>query len=125
MAKKKSAKKKSTKSSPASSDLSYGEAVAEIESILDGLERNESVDIDQLADQVEVASGHIQMCFSKLKAAETRVQKITAELEKATEQKNPKAKKARVAAEEEDDNPAMAEMADQFVEEDDDMDSPF
>ena len=123
------AKKKSTKKT----ELSYGEAVTEIEGILSTLESNDNVDIDKLADQVELASAHIQLCFSRLKSAEARVQKITTELEEATSSKGEassktaKAKKVaakKEAAEDSSELSAEAAMADQFVE-DDELDAPF
>ncbi len=127
MAKKKTSKK---------TELSYGEAVGEIETILTALEDNENVDIDQLADQVELASGHIQLCFSKLKAAESRVEKITAELDKATAVKGSKSTSSKSSAVSNapalsktsegkvSEGKASEDLADQFVE-DVDFDAPF
>jgi exodeoxyribonuclease VII small subunit len=61
-------------------DLSYSQAVARLEEILEKLERGE-VDIDELSALVEEAAGLVTLCREKLTQAEIQVKKITARLE--------------------------------------------
>lgn len=62
----------------------YSEAAGEIEEILETIDASDSVDIDQLADQVERAAELIRLCWDKLHAAELRVEKVTETLAEAT-----------------------------------------
>ena len=62
----------------------YSEAAAEIEEILETIDASDSVDIDQLAEQVERAADLIRLCWDKLHAAELRVEKVTETLAEAT-----------------------------------------
>lgn len=62
----------------------YSEAAAEIEEILETIDASDSVDIDQLAEQVERAAELIRLCWDKLHAAELRVEKVTETLAEAT-----------------------------------------
>lgn len=50
----------------------YGEAVDEIEQILESIDRDD-VDIDDLSDKVERAVELIRVCQDKLRATEARV----------------------------------------------------
>ena len=56
----------------------YAESMAELESILAGLERDD-VDIDTLASQVERASQLIAHCEGRLRATELSLQTILAQ----------------------------------------------
>lgn len=59
----------------AKKDLSYTEAMAEIERIMENL-RSEKVDVDTLTAQVKRASELITLCKSKLHATEEEVKKL-------------------------------------------------
>ncbi len=58
----------------------YGEAVAEIDEILNEIEDENEVDIDLLASKVERAAELLELCNSTLHNAELRVRKITDKL---------------------------------------------
>lgn len=59
----------------AKKELTYAEAMAEIEKILTRL-RSEEMDVDSLADEVKRATELIAGCKSRLRKAETEVTKI-------------------------------------------------
>lgn len=59
----------------AKKELTYAEAMAEIEKILARL-RSEEMDVDSLADEVKRATELIAGCKSRLRKAETEVTKI-------------------------------------------------
>lgn len=59
-------------------DLKYGEAMAEIESIIASLENGEA-DIDSLSERVGRASELIAMCRGRLRKAEEEVKRILEE----------------------------------------------
>lgn len=61
-------------------DLGYADAVAELEQILDDLERDE-VDVDRLAVQVRRAADLITLCRGRLGEAQVEVTRIVADLE--------------------------------------------
>ncbi|HIA27788.1 MAG TPA: exodeoxyribonuclease VII small subunit [Planctomycetes bacterium] len=61
----------------------YSEAAAEIEEILEKIDASDTVDIDQLAEQVERAADLIRLCSDKLHAAGLRVEKVTETLAEA------------------------------------------
>jgi exodeoxyribonuclease VII small subunit len=60
--------------------LSFGEAVTEVEAILERLEAEE-VDIDQLGDEVRRAVELIQLCRDKLAKTDDEVRELVADLE--------------------------------------------
>ncbi len=60
--------------------MSFGEAVAEVEEILAGLER-ENVDIDSLGDEVKRAVELIQVCRQKLEKTDGEVRGLVAGLQ--------------------------------------------
>jgi exodeoxyribonuclease VII small subunit len=60
--------------------LSFGEAVAEVEEILAGLDR-EDVDIDTLGDEVKRAVELIRVCREKLARTDAEVRELVAGLE--------------------------------------------
>ena len=69
------------KKKKAASSLSFGEAMAEVEQLLAGLE-SEEIDIDDLADEVKRAVELIGVCRQKLEKTDTEVRGLVAELPK-------------------------------------------
>lgn len=65
----------------AKKEPTYREAAAEIDHILSEIEDETEIDIDELAGKVERAAHLIQLCMARLKGAETRVRKITDDLQ--------------------------------------------
>lgn len=63
-------------------ELSFGEAIAELEAILRQIEAEET-DIDELAGQLQRATGLLDLCRGKIRKAETEVNQIVADLEAA------------------------------------------
>ena len=59
----------------AKKNISYTEAMAEIEKIMAKL-RNESIDVDTLAAEVKRASELIEMCKQRLRTTEEEVRKL-------------------------------------------------
>ncbi|MCA8959511.1 MAG: exodeoxyribonuclease VII small subunit [Planctomycetes bacterium] len=59
---------------------SFGQARAEMDQILERIERDRALDVDDLADCVERASALIKFCYERLEKAEVRVRKVTEEL---------------------------------------------
>jgi len=55
--------------------LSYGEAVAEIESILEKIE-NAVLDVDELAEQVSRVTLLLKMCRDRLHKTEAQIEEI-------------------------------------------------
>jgi exodeoxyribonuclease VII small subunit len=55
--------------------LSFGDAVAEVEGILDGLEED-NVDIDKLGEEVRRAVDLIQVCRAKLEKTDAEVRQL-------------------------------------------------
>ena len=74
-------RKANPKRTPARS-LSFGEAVAEVEEILAGLEED-AVDIDRLGDEVARAVELIQVCREKLEKTDREVRDLVAGLQSA------------------------------------------
>jgi len=64
-----------------SKTISYKEAVAEIEDILEKIE-NEELDVDDLTEKVKRVSSLITLCKEKLHNTEQEVEKILKEMEK-------------------------------------------
>ena len=62
-------------------ELSYGEAAARLEEILDRIEEGK-VDIDELSGLVAEAAGLVALCRGKIHAAEVQVKTITEQLER-------------------------------------------
>jgi exodeoxyribonuclease VII small subunit len=89
-------------------ELKYGEAAAELDKILKGIEEGE-IDIDDLSGRVERATELIKLCREKLNATQIRVQRVVETLEEETE------------AEEEE----VWEEEDTKVEEEDEEEAPF
>ncbi len=63
-------------------ELSFGEAISELEEILQRIEAEET-DIDELAGQLKRATGLLDLCRGKIRKAETEVNQIVADLEAA------------------------------------------
>ncbi len=63
-----------------SKTISYKEAVAEIEVILEKIE-NEELDVDDLTEKVKRVSSLIKLCKEKLHNTEQEVEKILKEME--------------------------------------------
>ena len=56
-------------------DLGYAEAVAELEEILELLERDD-VDVDQLSTHVQRAATLIELCRERIGAAKLRIEEV-------------------------------------------------
>jgi len=65
----------------AKKEISYKDAVKEIEEILHQIE-NEELDVDILSEKVKTVSNLIKLCKNRLHQTETEVQKILDEMEK-------------------------------------------
>lgn len=59
----------------AKKDISYSEALAQIEAIVEKIENNE-FDVDELAQNVKKVSELIKLCKSKLRSTEEEVEQI-------------------------------------------------
>jgi exodeoxyribonuclease VII small subunit len=60
-------------------NISYKDAIEEIESILQQVESGE-LDVDQLTDKVKRASALLDFCNKKLKTSEQEIEKIIKEM---------------------------------------------
>jgi len=65
--------------------LGYAEALAELEAILAGLER-EAVDVDHLAERVQRAATLIRLCRSRVASARLEIETVVADLERAADE---------------------------------------
>ena len=63
-----------------SKDQSYGEAITEIEEILEKIETGE-LDVDELTAKVKRVASLLDICKKKLKTTETEIQKVIEGLE--------------------------------------------
>ena len=63
-----------------SKKVSYNEAMAEIEDILEKIE-NEELDVDELAEKVKRVSVLLKICKDKLQKTNEEVEKILKEME--------------------------------------------
>ena len=63
-----------------SSEPTYSEASAELETILQEVESGE-IDLDVLSEKVERAAALLTLCRQKLAATETKVKKVTKDLD--------------------------------------------
>ncbi|MBL7111677.1 MAG: exodeoxyribonuclease VII small subunit [Bacteroidales bacterium] len=61
-------------------NISYKDAIEEIESILQQVESGE-LDVDQLTDKVKRVSALLEICNKKLKTTEKEVEKIIKEMQ--------------------------------------------
>jgi len=68
-----------------SDEPSYAELSGELETILDEIESGE-IDLDELSTKVERAATLLSQCRKKLAATETKVKKVTAELQTAMDE---------------------------------------
>ncbi len=67
----------------AGSEIGYGDALAELERILDEIE-DDAVDVDVLATRVRRAAELLRVCRDRIAAARIEVTQIVADLEPAT-----------------------------------------
>ena len=74
------AERKTNPKRPQARSLSFGEAVAEVEGILAGLEED-AVDIDRLGEEVARAVELIQVCREKLEKTDREVRDLVAGLQ--------------------------------------------
>jgi len=100
---------KKAQSQKTAADVKYGEAVAEIEQILESIDQEE-IDIDDLAAKVARAVTLIQVCQERLRATEASVVQALEGLEELPEEAPaetaaPEAPEPAPADEEEDDLP--------------------
>ncbi|MFC2098506.1 exodeoxyribonuclease VII small subunit [Bacteroidota bacterium] len=58
-----------------SKDPTYGEAMTEIEEILEKIESGK-LDVDELTEKVKRVAGLLDTCRKKLKTTETEIQKV-------------------------------------------------
>lgn len=63
-----------------SKEITYGEAMTQIEEILGKIEAGE-LDVDELTDKVKRVASLLDICKKKLKTTETEIQKIIEGLE--------------------------------------------
>lgn len=63
-------------------EFRYGEAVEELERILEALE-GDAVDVDVLASKVQRASELIRLCRERLHSTQLEIEKVVADLESA------------------------------------------
>jgi exodeoxyribonuclease VII small subunit len=63
-----------------SKDPTYGEAMAEIEDILQKIESGE-LDVDELTEKVRRVANLLDLCRKKLKTTESEIQKVIEGLE--------------------------------------------
>jgi len=61
-------------------ELSYNQAIGEMEKILSKIE-NQDLDVDELADQLKRVNELIRICKKKLLTAEKEVEKILKEMD--------------------------------------------
>ena len=65
------------------SNISYTEAIKQIEEILKKIE-SEELDVDELSDKVKKAADLLKLCKSKLHDTEEEIQKILDDMETNT-----------------------------------------
>ena len=63
-----------------SKEPTYGEAMIEIEEILENIESGE-LDVDELTDKVKRVASLLDICKKKLKTTEVEIQKVIESLE--------------------------------------------
>jgi len=61
-------------------DLSYADAIEELDGLLDDLERDDA-DVDELATKVRRAAALIRLCRSRIGAARVEIDRIVTDLE--------------------------------------------
>lgn len=60
-------------------DLSYAEAIDELEALLDDLERDDA-DVDELATKVRRAAALIRLCRSRIGVARVEIDRVVTDL---------------------------------------------
>jgi exodeoxyribonuclease VII small subunit len=63
-------------------NITYSEAIAEIEVIVEKIENNE-LDVDELAQNVKRVADLVKLCKAKLRATEEEVEKILKDFDEA------------------------------------------
>lgn len=66
---------------PQEPSLRFGDAIAELETILARIE-GEEIDIDQLGEELKRATQLLELCRAKIKKAEVEVSQIVQSLER-------------------------------------------
>lgn len=61
-------------------ELGYAEAIAELEEILETLDRDD-VDVDQLSEHVQRAAELIELCRERIGSAKLRIEEVVGALE--------------------------------------------
>jgi exodeoxyribonuclease VII small subunit len=61
-------------------ELGYAEAIAELEEILETLDRDD-VDVDQLSEHVQRAAELIELCRERISSAKLRIEEVVGALE--------------------------------------------
>ena len=61
-------------------DITYNEAMGEIETILEKIERD-AIDVDNLAQQVKRVATLLALCKNKLTVTQSEVEKVLKEIE--------------------------------------------
>jgi exodeoxyribonuclease VII small subunit len=61
-------------------ELGYAEAIAELEEILETLDRDD-VDVDQLSEHVQRAAELIELCRERIGSAKLRIEQVVGALE--------------------------------------------
>lgn len=61
-------------------ELGYAEAIAELEEILETLDRDD-VDVDQLSERVQRAAELIELCRERIGSAKLRIEEVVGALE--------------------------------------------
>jgi exodeoxyribonuclease VII small subunit len=61
-------------------ELGYAEAIAELEEILETLDRDD-VDVDQLSELVQRAAELIELCRERIGSAKLRIEEVVGALE--------------------------------------------
>ena len=72
-----------TDPAPAAPEIGYGDALAELEGILDEIE-DDSVDVDVLATRVRRAAELLRVCRDRIASARIEVTQIVADLDPST-----------------------------------------
>ncbi len=61
-------------------ELGYAEAIAELEEILETLDRDD-VDVDKLSEHVQRAAELIELCRERISSAKLRIEEVVGALE--------------------------------------------
>lgn len=70
---------------PEEAEITYAQAVGELETILDRLEQTD-IDVDLLSEAVERAAWLLTFCRRRIHRAETRIREILTDMEESVEE---------------------------------------